>query len=392
MGKRGVHEGTIFKRPNGTWGAALQVDGRRKFVYAKTRKEVQEKLHVLQLKREAGLFAPAVSVAALKLDTMEAFLEYWLQAVMKRSVRPNTWEHYALCVRRMLPYLGKVKVEALNAGHIRAMEARMLDEDRYAARTVRHCHAVLHNAMNEAVVSGLVARNPVGDLSPPRVERHEMHTLGREEVQRLLKIANGTRWHALWTVLVTTGLRLGEATALRWSDLDLSKGSAVIQRSVQRQRQRGMVFTEPKTRSSRRTVLLPPGAVTVLAEHRPIVEEQRDAAGSLWQDFDLVFPSLTGAPLDPARVNQALHTDLHKAGLPRIRVHDLRHTAATLLLEEGTHPKIVQDLLGHSSIALTLDLYSHVTPRLQDEAVLRMQDMLFEAKDVGDLPKRGSRR
>jgi site-specific recombinase XerD len=117
--------------------------------------------------------------------------------------------------------------------------------------------------------------------------------------------------------------------------------------------------------------------VAVLKQHQQIMQNQRASADVLWQDHDLVFPSLTGAPLDPAGVTHALHRFLHRAGVPPVRVHDLRHTAATLLLEEGTHPKVVQDLLGHSSIAVTLDLYSHVTPRIQREATARMEDLLF---------------
>jgi integrase len=231
--------------------------------------------------------------------------------------------------------------------------------------------------MHEATMLRYLTRNPLDEVTAPRAPRHEMQTLTREQVQRLLLSTKGTRWHALWGLLVSTGLRLGEATALRWSDLDLAKGAAIIQRSVQRQPQMGMVFVEPMTRTSRRKVQLPLGVVHMLKDHRALVAKQRLAASVEWQDNNLVFPALSGGPIDPARVNQALHMALHRAGLPPVRVHDLRHTAATLLLEAGTHPKVVQDLLGHSSIAMTLDLYSHVTPRIQQEATTRMQEVLF---------------
>jgi integrase len=247
-------------------------------------------------------------------------------------------------------------------------------------------------ALNQAVVLRLLQRNPAKDLAAPRVARREMRTLSRDEVRRLLSSSAGSRWHALWAILVTTGLRLGEATALRWSDLDLSKGTATIQRSVQRQKGVGMVFVEPKTQGSRRTVQLPPGAVATLKEHRPLVLQERLAAGAFWNDLDLVFPSLLGGPIDPARVNESLHTALHKANLPRLRVHDLRHTAATLLLEEGAHPKVVQDLLGHSTIAMTLDLYSHVTPRLQQQAVSKMQGLVFDDLPPAQSNRRSARR
>jgi integrase len=391
MAKRGNLEGSIFKRPNGTWGAALQVDGRRKFVYAKTRREVQEKLQQLQKEAQAGQFKSSPTTT-LRLHTVHEFLAHWLNSIVKPTVRPKTWDHYDLCVRRVLPCIGKVKLTALSANDIRAMEAYLQENKGLANRTVRHCHSVLHMALKQAVTLGLLERNPAKDLAAPRAVRREMRTLSRDEVRRLLASSAGSRWHALWAILVATGLRLGEATALRWSDLDLGKGTATIQRSVQRQKGVGMVFVEPKTQGSRRTVQLPPGAIAILKEHCPIVLQERLSAGALWNDLDLVFPSLIGGPIDPARVNESLHTALHKASLPRLRVHDLRHTAATLLLEEGAHPKVVQDLLGHSTIAMTLDLYSHVTPRLQQEAVSKMQGLVFDALPPVQSHRRGARR
>lgn len=391
MAKRGNLAGTVFKRPNGTWGAALQIDGRRKFVYAKTRREVQEQLQQLQKEAQAGQFK-TTSASTLRLNTVQEFLTYWLHSVVKSTVRPKTWDHYDLCIRRMLPCLGKVKLATLSANDIREVEVYLQENKGLANRTVRHCHSVLHMALNQAVVLGLLQRNPAKDLPPPRVARREMRTLPRDEVRRLLFSSAGSRWHALWAVLVTTGLRLGEASALRWSDLDLRKGTATIQRSVQRQTGVGMVFVEPKTEGSRRTVQLPPGAVATLKEHRPLVLQERLAAGGLWNDLDLIFPSPLGGPIDPARVNESLHTALHKANLPRLRVHDLPHTAATLLLEGGTHPKVVQDLLGHSTIAMTLDLYSHVTPRLQQEAVSKMQGLVFDDPPSARSNSRSARR
>jgi len=378
MAKRGSQEGSIFKRANGKWGAALQYDGKRKYVYAATRKEVQEKLHMLQREAQTGAFAAGSRQGMSHDVTVQAFLEHWLALVAKSQVRPRTWDHYDLCVRRIVPLIGTIKLAALTANNIRAMEVALSASKGLSSRTVRHCHAVLHNALNEAVKQGVIARNPTSDVTAPRIVRKELHTLSRRQVKQLLAISKGTRWHALWALLITTGLRLGEATALRWQDLDLARGVATIQRGLQRQRTTGLVFVEPKTAGSRRAVQLPKGTIAILQEHRIIVEGMQVSLGDFCKDCDLVFPALTGGPVDPARVNTALHNDLHKAGLPRLRVHDLRHSAATLLLEAGTHPKIVQDLLGHSTIAMTLDLYSHVTPRLQEEVTARMQEMLFD--------------
>src|SRR5262249_21620461 len=211
----------------------------------------------------------------------------------------------------------------------------------------------------------------------------EMLTLSSAQVRTLLDVTSEDRWHALWVVLVTTGLRLGEVTGLRWSDLNLQNGRVIVRRNLQRQRGKGLVLKEPKSDESVRSVHLAPPAVSALRDHRQWWLKQRLSVGDAWQDLDLVFPSLTGGPVDPARVNQAFHMALHKASLPCVRPHDLRHTAATLLLEAGVHPKVVQEMLGHSRIRLTLDTYSHVTPRMHQEAASAMQEVLF-APPTGD--------
>ncbi len=333
----------------------------------------------MQRKARSGRFARQGN-GTLPVDTtVNEFLQHWL-SLAKSNVRPSTWEHYGLCVRRMAPLLGKIRLTSLSPSQIRLMEDTLLNEKGLAGRTVRHCHAVLHNALNEAVRQNLLDRNPTSDVTAPRVVRKELRTLSRDQVKQLLSVSEGGRWHALWGLLVTTGMRLGEACALRWNDVDFMRGVATVQRSVQRQKGKGLLFVEPKTTGSRRAIRLPQGTVDMLKAHWDVVEHIRGSAGEPWREQSLIFPALTGGPLDPSRVNTALHNDLHRAGLPRLRVHDLRHTAATLLLEEGTHPKVVQDLLGHSTIAMTLDLYSHVTPRLQEEATARMQELLFDAR------------
>lgn len=370
MGKRGNHEGSVFKRPNGTWGGAIQVSGVRRYFYGKTRKEVQDKLLALQQETRTGMIRPKDAP-----KTVEEFLRFWLSDVV--TVQPKTWEHYDLCIRRVLPYIGKLKLSAVGPGELVAVWAR-LKEKGLANRTIKHCHDVLHNALEVAVEWRYLPYNPVTAAKSPRVERKEMRTLTSAQVRTLFEVTKHDRWHALWVMLVTTGVRLGEVTALRWSDVDLQRGRIVIQRTLQRQRVRGLVIKEPKSDHSVRSVHLTPAAVAALKEYRSWLLEQRAAAGEMWQDYDLVFPSLTGGPVDPSRVNQAFHTALHKAGLPRLRPHDLRHTAATLLLEAGIHPKVVQEMLGHSSITLTLDTYSHVTPRLHQEAASAMQGILFD--------------
>jgi integrase len=188
--------------------------------------------------------------------------------------------------------------------------------------------------------------------------------LSKAQLEVLLETSRETRWYPLWVLLGTTGLRIGEALGLKWSDVDLVAGRLQVRRALQRQHGRGLVFVEPKSVTSRRCVELPQLAVAVLAQQR------------LRTEGELVFPNRHGDPTESGTVSDALKVALDRAGLPRIRVHDLRHTTATVLLEAGVHPKLVQHLLGHSTVALTLNTYSHVTPGLSGEAA-RTMDHLF---------------
>ncbi len=193
-----------------------------------------------------------------------------------------------------------------------------------------------------------------------------MRALSKAQLEILFETSRETRWHPLWVLLGTTGLRIGEALGLKWSDVDLLAGRLQVRRALQRQRGRGLVFVEPKSVTSRRCVELPQLAIAVL-------ERQR-----LRIDGELVFPNRDGEPTESSTVTDALRVALDRAGLPRIRVQDLRHTTATVLLEAGVHPKLVQHLLGHSTVALTLNTYSHVTPGLSGEAARAMDRLLCD--------------
>jgi integrase len=197
-----------------------------------------------------------------------------------------------------------------------------------------------------------------------------MKTLGEDQVRLLFEATQGSRLHALWVLLATTGLRLGEALGLTWPDIDFNRSSLTVRRALQRLPKRlgGVVLVEPKTDRSRRTVCLAPGTIAALSEHRHRQAEERLAPSERF-----VFTGATGRPLDASGVSGHFHRALAQAGLPNVRVHDLRHTAATHLLTRGVHPKVVQDLLGHSTISLTLDTYSHVSPGLHAQVADHME-------------------
>jgi integrase len=314
-------------------------------------------------------------------QTVAAYLEQWLENVAKPSVRPRTFEDYELNVRRLRPHIGRIRLNELTAPAIQATYGALLRKG-LAPISVGHAHSVLRRALKQAAQWGLIPRNPIHGVSRPRPIRKEIKTLSISEVQRLFETTKLDRRHALWVVLATTGLRLGEALGLMWNDLDLKQGKLSVRRALQRQRGVGLVLVEPKTKHSRRTVYLARGSVAALGEHRRAQAQERLMAGTLWNSsHDLVFARLDGRPMQGSNLNRIFHQALKHAGLPKIRIHDLRHTAATQLLVRGVHPKVVQEMLGHSSITITLDTYSHVIPSLQAPVAEHMQVLFADRSD-----------
>jgi integrase len=247
-----------------------------------------------------------------------------------------------------------------------------------APRTVQYAHAVLHRALDQAVRWNLIVRNPTDAVDAPRPQRKEIAVLNAEQAQRFLDAAKGDRLHALYVLALMTGMRQGELLGLRWQDVDLGAGSVSVRRTLVRTSQ-GWSWAEPKTAKGRRTVALPAIAVEALRQHRIKQLEERLRAGSIWDDHDLVFPNHTGKPLERQNVvKRSFRPLLNRAGLPANR---LRHSAATLLLLLGEHPKVVQERLGHSTIGVTMDTYSHVLPDMQRKAADRL-DTLFAAAEA----------
>ena len=367
--KRGNAEGTVFMRRDGRWVATISLGGgRRKSFYGETRQVVATKLTSALKARADGL--PVVA----ERQSVESFLAAWLDTA-KQSIRPRTYEAYELNVGRVSPYLGRVKLARLTPAQIQACYGALL-ESGLSRRSVEQAHAVLHRALRVAVMWGMIGRNPTDAVAVPRPEHKEMRTLTHEEVQRLFATTSEDRLHPLWVLLTTTGVRIGEALGLRWSDVDADGGRVNIQRALQRQRGRGLVFVEPKSAAARRVVHLARHTMDTLSLHRRRQLQERLVAGSAWREGDLVFCCEDGRPLENSTVRGVLRRALQRAELPMVRIHDLRHTAASLLLAGGVHPRVVQELLGHSTITLTLQTYSHTTPALHQEAANQM-DRLF---------------
>jgi integrase len=301
-------------------------------------------------------------------NTVEEFLSNWLNTSVRDNVRPRTFENYRLQVRQhIIPALGRMKLKNLSPAHVQGFYRSKLDAG-LKPSTVRYIHAVLHRALEQAVRFNLIPFNPASRVDPPKIRQDEITPLDAEQARTFLEVAKGDRYECLYVLSLTCGLRMGEALGLKWSDIDLDKGTLRVNRQLQRMRRDGdrsgtLEFSEPRN-VSRRTLDLPQRAVEALRTHRKRQVEER-ARAKHYEDTALVFATGKGTPVDAQNiVNRLFKPLLRRAGLPDIRWHDLRHTYATLLLSRGTHPTYVQKSLGHASVQLTLDRYSHWMPSM----------------------------
>jgi integrase len=378
--KRGAGEGSIRQRTNGTWHGRLMI-GRRadgkpdvRDVYGRTRQEVQRKLNDLRQRHQAGL----LGAAEAERITVGAYLTRWLESV-RTSLRPQTWRRYEQLARlHLIPALGRGKIRDLRPTAIQQLyEAKF--KEQLAPRTIRHVHALLHTALEQAVRWGLAPRNPADAVNVPAVPRRELTPPTASQLVQLLDTAwaKGDRWAPLWTVYVYSGCRKAELLGLKWTDVDFEHGAISIRRTLIASPGGQPQFGEPKTNRSRRTITLPVDAMSALRVQQERQTEDRQAMGTDYLDFGLVFASHLGTPLMPRNVTRAFKSALAKAGLSaQVRIHDLRHAAATLMLAAGVRPKVASERLGHSNIGITLDTYSHMVQGLDQDAAQRIQQVI----------------
>jgi integrase len=368
--KRGNGEGSVVRRSDGRWmGRFVDREGLRRSVYGRTRADASDRLvDALRQKHEGTLVLS-------RRCTVEEFLRAWLDSVAD-GLEPTTYRRYEQLIRiQVVPRVGKMQLKALEPLHVQALYRFWLDRG-LSPTTVGHLHALLHRAMGQAQKWRYVQQNVVALVTKPKSVRQEMSTLSASEASQLLTAAKGDRLEAVYVLALSTGMRQGEILALRWSDLDLDRGMAKVSATLQPTAE-GLRRSNPKTRTSRRGVQLPVVAIDALRRHRVRQTEERLKVGPEWEQLELVFTTAMGRPIAAASLLRvSFYPLLARAGLPHIRFHDLRHTAATLLLEQGVHPKIVSEMLGHSTIAITLDLYSHVTPTMQEQAAAAMDAVL----------------
>jgi integrase len=307
--------------------------------------------------------------------TLGSLLREWLTDYVAIHDSPRTLESYSSNVKRhLIPALGALPLAELKPQHIQGYYAKALESGRadgkggLSARSVLYHHRIIGKALGYAVKMGLIARNVTDAVSPPRVAKVTMATLSPEEVSRILDTAKDSPYYVFFVTLLYTGLRRGELLALRWRNLDLDSASLAVVETAYQLGNGEYVIKEPKTAHSRRMVSLSPAIVGLLQEYRADQVLLRIQLGIGLTEDDFVFVRYDGRPLLPNAVTHAFQKLVKKAGLRRVRLHDLRHTHATLMLKAGIHPKIVSERLGHASIGITLDTYSHVLPGLQKQA------------------------
>ncbi|HEX6501057.1 MAG TPA: site-specific integrase [Micromonosporaceae bacterium] len=407
--KRNVNgEGNIRRRGDGRYEGRAWVfttDGRevRRSVYGATWEEAHEKLTALKAKAQAG-----VRVAAT-IGNVEEFMAYWLREVVGERVRPSTLRSYEWLTRcYIVPMLGSKRLARLQPPEIRVFLNRVKETCQCCAQgkdavrvasgqrarccarrprecceafpadgTVRHLHRMLRAALQDAVIDGLIPENPAKNLRLPHKYRPHFTPFTAEEATQFLRVARTDRLYPLYAVALSLGLRRGEALGLRWVDLDPVSGELHVRQTLQRLNGR-LTFGPVKSDDSERVIALPAPCVAALRQHRTAQAHEREAAGKRWKEHGLIFTTSIGTPIEPRNLNRHFARLLDQAGLRRIRFHDLRHSCATLLYEQGVPIENIQDVLGHSSPTITKTIYVEATRKVQRAAVDRLNHLFAE--------------
>ena len=377
MTKKGNGEGSIYPHKKngkkvgyrGAYTSHSAKGPKRRYVSGKTREEVRRKLAKAMADRDGGLVFDAGVL------TVGEYLDRWLKEV-KDTVRQSTHGRYGYAIEpHIKPAIGRIKLKDLTSAQVRWFYRDRLDYG-LAPATVQKLHAVLHKALKAAVSDGLIPRNAAADLKLPRIIREEIDPLNQEEARRLLVASAGDRLEALYILALNTGMRQGELLALKWDDVDFERGVLRVRRTLTLTG-KTYVLGEPKTKKSRRTIRLTAGAIEVLRAHLSRQLKEMERVGSLYQPGGLVFATTMGTLINPSNLrNRSFKPLLKRTGLRPIRFHDLRHTCATLLLLKDVNPKVVSEMLGHASVSITLDIYSHLLPDMQEKAAKALEEAL----------------
>jgi integrase len=304
-------------------------------------------------------------------------LRYWLETHARTSVSPQTCHEYERTVRvHLVPALGAVPLQKLTTAHVEAFKGERL-ADGVGARTVEICLLRLRQLLAQAVDLGLLATNPAEHVHKPRVVAREARTWSAAQARRFLAVAGRSVYGPIWAIYLGTGMRRGEALGLRWADVDVAHETLRVEQTVGLDRGRAVIKPRPKTAASRRTIAVDPSILVALDEHRERQQAQRLRADDAWRDLDLVFASARGTPINPNNLVREYLRLVASAGVPRIRIHDLRHTHVTLAIQAGAPIGAVSRRVGHARTSTTMDVYAHVLPEMHTEVVEKIGTLLF---------------
>ena len=351
------------------------------FTVKGTKKDAEKRLAELLHQLDTGAYMEPGKT------TLGEFLERWLKDYAKPNLSPRGFDRYHGIIKvHLIPEMGNITLTQLRSDHLQSHYTSMLNKG-LSAGTIRYHHAVIHKALQTAVKWGIVSRNVADGVDIPRVRRIEMQTWDEDDIDRFLEAAEESPYYALFYLALYSGMRRGELLALRWCDVDFIFSQVSVSRSLHQLKDGSYIFTQPKSAKSRRTIALSPSPILMLSDHKEKQAALWAAVGKPLTDDSLVFSTLEGKPLRPNTVTYAWKMLAAKAGVKPIRLHDARHTHASLMLKAEIHPKIVQERLGHASISMTLDTYSHVSPGLQTAAAQRYDDLLNPTRKKDDAEK-----
>lgn len=377
MAKRSNGEGNVRQRPNGTWEARLVYTDprtgaiRRTSFYGARASEVRAKMRAARQRVSEG--APVLDDKMSTADWLRHWISTTLVASSRRETTKELYERLARLHLEPAPF-GAVTLDRLRPSHIEKLIVTLRAKE-LADSSIQRIFILLRVALDGAVRDGLIARNPAAVIAQPAIIRREATFLAPAQVVALLEQLEGSRYYAVLRIIATTGVRKGEALALKWIDIDLDANTLQVRGTLARVRG-GLEVTQPKTAKSRRVLPLAPPEIEMLRLHRRTQLAERKHAGDLWREGGFVFTSETGRPLDPRNVLRALSTAARKAGIEHATVHTLRHSAATAWLEAGINIKAVSTLLGHADIRVTADVYGHVSDDVASAAMSALSHLL----------------
>jgi integrase len=374
--------GHIKTRSKGSWTIILNLGrdpatGKRKQQWVTvrgTKKQAETRLAELLNQMDTGGFIKPTK------ETFGSFLQRYLDDYISTQIRATTLEAYQQRGKHLIDGLGHIPVSELREEHLHKYY-REKSKTLSPGTLIKH-HNLLRSALSQGVIWRTLTRNVAEAVKPPKVSRKEMRALTGPEVHRMLEACEDTAWHSIFHTLTWTGLRRSELLGLRWKDVDLILASLRVVQSVQRLNTGEFIVQEPKTASGRRTIALSPASCLVLREHREKQEADATLLGRQLTEDDLVFSHPDGSPRDPSTLTLAFRRLTRRVGLDGVRLHDLRHTMASLYLEQGVNPKTVAERLGHASVTITLDLYSHCLPGVQEAAAVQFDTAMEQAKST----------